>query len=56
MHDVHVDGAGLGAVRIETRTIDMHVMHLRAKLGDKDQSALTTVRGKGYMFLANNKP
>jgi DNA-binding response OmpR family regulator len=31
-------------------------MHLRAKLGDKGQSVLTTIRGKGYMFLANNHP
>lgn len=38
--------------RTETRTIDMHIMHLRAKLGDKDQQVLTTVRGKGYQFLA----
>ena len=37
--------------RTETRTIDMHVMHLRAKLGDKEQRILTTVRGKGYQFL-----
>ena len=28
---------GLNPDRTETRTIDMHVMHLRAKLGDKDQ-------------------
>ena len=38
--------------RTETRTIDMHVMHLRAKLGDKDQQILVTARGKGYRFLA----
>ncbi len=37
--------------RTETRTIDMHIMHLRAKLGDKEQRVLTTVRGKGYQFL-----
>ena len=37
--------------RTETRTIDMHVMHLRAKLGDRDQRILTTVRGKGFQFL-----
>jgi DNA-binding response OmpR family regulator len=43
---------GLNPDRTETRTIDMHVMHLRAKLGDKDQRVLTTVRGKGYRFLA----
>jgi DNA-binding response OmpR family regulator len=43
---------GLNADRTETRTIDMHIMHLRTKLGDKDQRTLTTVRGKGYQFLA----
>ena len=37
--------------RTETRTIDMHVMHLRAKLGDKDQRILSTVRGRGYRYL-----
>ncbi|MCU0781624.1 MAG: response regulator transcription factor [Akkermansiaceae bacterium] len=36
--------------RTETRTIDMHIMHLRGKLRDKDQSVLETVRGKGYRF------
>lgn len=37
---------------VETRTIDMHVVRLREKLGD-DPSAprvVLTVRGKGYMF------
>ncbi|MFU8892331.1 MAG: response regulator transcription factor [Luteolibacter sp.] len=34
--------------RTETRTIDMHVMHLRAKLG---ADLLVTVRGKGYQLL-----
>jgi DNA-binding response OmpR family regulator len=38
---------GLDPDRTETRTIDMHIMHLRTKLGDKDQSLLATVRGKG---------
>lgn len=41
---------GLDITRTDTRTIDMHIMHLRAKLGDKDQSLLTTVRGKGYRW------
>lgn len=36
--------------RTETRTIDMHVMHLRGKLGDRSQRTLVTVRGKGYRF------
>jgi DNA-binding response OmpR family regulator len=34
---------------IETRTIDMHVAHLREKLGSDGQSVVLTVRGKGYM-------
>lgn len=43
---------GLDPDKTETRTIDMHIMHLRAKLGDKDQSLVATVRGKGYRFTA----
>ena len=37
---------------IETRTIDMHVRNLRAKLrdGDSDEPLIQTVRGKGYML------
>ncbi len=42
---------GLDPSRTETRTIDMHIMNLRTKLRDKDQSLLTTVRGKGYRFV-----
>lgn len=33
---------------IETRTIDMHVAHLREKLGENGADVLVTVRGKGY--------
>ena len=33
---------------IETRTIDMHVAHLREKLGEKGAEVVTTVRAKGY--------
>lgn len=38
--------------RIETRTIDMHVANLRAKLRDqaRENKTILTVRGKGYMF------
>ena len=39
---------------IETRTIDMHVAHLREKLGSEGQNVLLTVRGKGYM-VANGE-
>lgn len=46
---------GLDPDRTETRTIDMHIMHLRAKLGDKDQTLLTTVRGKGYRFHTSDQ-
>jgi len=46
---------GLDPDRTETRTIDMHVMHLRTKLGDKDQRLIATVRGKGYQFLTESK-
>lgn len=41
---------GLDPDRTETRTIDMHVMHLRSKLRDRGQERLVTVRGKGYCF------
>jgi len=37
---------------INTRTIDMHVAHLRNKLKDENQSILQTVRGKGYMIAS----
>ena len=42
--------------RIETRTIDMHVAHLREKLRDDPESpqVLLTVRGKGYMMAMTN--
>ena len=35
---------------IETRTINMHVAHLREKLGEKGPDVVVTVRGKGYMI------
>ncbi|QTN34424.1 response regulator transcription factor [Akkermansiaceae bacterium] len=37
--------------RIETRTIDMHMAHLRAKLGDGIAACIITERGKGYRFV-----
>jgi DNA-binding response OmpR family regulator len=47
---------GLDPRGIETRTIDMHIARLREKLRDKSDKPATilTVRGKGYMFGANN--
>jgi DNA-binding response OmpR family regulator len=43
---------GLDPDRTETRTLDMHVMHLRTKLRDREQSFLVTVRGKGWRLMA----
>jgi len=41
---------GLDPTCTETRTLDVHVMHLRAKLGDRDQAQLVTVRGRGWRW------
>lgn len=43
----------LNPSRTETRTIDMHIMHLRNKLGEQAKHALVTERGKGYRFDHN---
>jgi DNA-binding response OmpR family regulator len=39
--------------RAETRTVDMHIARLRAKLGDQAQNPtlILTVRGKGYRLV-----
>ena len=34
--------------RVETRTVDVHVAALRAKLRDNNQTLLQTLRGRGY--------
>jgi two-component system phosphate regulon response regulator PhoB len=39
--------------RIETRTVDMHVQRLRAKLGDAGR-LIETVRGFGYRYRARD--
>jgi two-component system alkaline phosphatase synthesis response regulator PhoP len=40
---------------VETRTVDMHIARLREKLCDdaEDARVIRTVRGKGYMFVAD---
>jgi len=42
---------------LPTRTIDMHIARLREKLRDDsaEPKILLTVRGKGYMFAANDE-
>ena len=37
----------------ETRTVDVHIRHIRQKLGD-DQYMIETVRGVGYKMTAGN--
>lgn len=41
----------------DTRTVDVHVRHLRAKLSSDAQlaNAITTVRGVGYSFRVENE-
>lgn len=42
---------------IETRTVDMHIVRLREKLGDDPDRprVILTVRGKGYMMAARKE-
>jgi two-component system, OmpR family, phosphate regulon response regulator PhoB len=42
------------SARIETRTVDMHVQRLRAKLG-RHGDMIETVRGFGYRFRARGE-
>lgn len=44
---------GHAGTKAETRTVDMHIARLRAKLGDQAQSPslIVTVRGKGYRLV-----
>ncbi len=45
----------LNPKRLHTRTVDMHIANLRAKLHDDpdEPKVLLTVRGKGYMFAVS---
>lgn len=45
---------GIDPRRIETRTVDMHVAHLRKKLADPDQEILQTIRGRGYRLVLSS--
>jgi DNA-binding response OmpR family regulator len=42
--------AGRNDVTVSDRTVDVHVSHLRKKLGDDPPRLIRTVRGVGYMF------
>jgi len=47
------EAAGRGDTVVSDRTVDVHVSHLRAKLGDdaRDPRRLKTVRGMGYLLV-----
>lgn len=40
-----------GDVRVSERTVDVHVSHLRTKLGEDARERLKTIRGSGYMLV-----
>ena len=42
--------AGRNDVSVSDRAVDVHVSHLRRKLGDDPPRLICTVRGVGYMF------
>lgn len=50
--DALLSEAGRGDVVVSERTVDVHISHLRAKLGDdpKDPRLIKTVRGVGYVL------
>jgi DNA-binding response OmpR family regulator len=43
--------AGRSDVSVSDRTVDVHVSHLRKKLGDDPPRLIRTMRGVGYMFV-----
>ena len=47
--------AGRADVHVSERTVDVHISHLRAKLGDdsKNPRLIKTVRGVGYVMAKN---
>jgi DNA-binding response OmpR family regulator len=47
--------SGRGDVTVNERTVDVHISHLRAKLGDDSRHRIRTVRGVGYV-LAKEAP
>lgn len=51
--DALLSEAGREDVMVSERTVDVHISHLRKKLGDdpKSPSRIRTVRGVGYVFV-----
>ncbi len=53
-----LDAAGRDDVTVNERVVDVHVSHIRRKLGDdpKSPARLRTVRGVGYVLVAEGEP
>jgi DNA-binding response OmpR family regulator len=53
-----LDAAGRDDVTVSERVVDVHVSHLRKKLGDDPRSPkrLRTVRGVGYVLVREGEP
>jgi DNA-binding response OmpR family regulator len=53
-----LDEAGRGDITVSDRTVDVHVSHLRRKLGDDPRSPrlIKTVRGVGYVLARGDEP
>jgi DNA-binding response OmpR family regulator len=47
--------AGRGDVNVNDRTVDVHVSHVRRKLGDDSARFIKTVRGVGYVFARDDE-
>ena len=56
--DALLSEAGRGDVVVGERTVDVHVSHLRQKLGDDPRSPrlIKTVRGVGYVMAKEKEP
>ncbi|MDY7230494.1 response regulator transcription factor [Hyalangium rubrum] len=48
--DALLGEAGRGDTVVNERTVDVHISHLRQKLGDEGSRLIKTVRGVGYVF------
>jgi len=48
--DALLSEAGRGDVVVSERTVDVHISHLRQKLGDDPPRLIKTVRGVGYVL------
>jgi DNA-binding response OmpR family regulator len=55
--DLLLSEAGRNDVTVSDRTVDVHVSHLRRKLGDdpRTPTLIKTVRGVGYVLAAERR-